>query len=108
MVAVTWPDLLFREGEPNAVSTGTPAGGRAERTVYDRDHLPASGWTWWRKRNATRMVQVGGPFIVHTVDGPVALPPGWRGYLAVDDSGYPYPVADEAHRRAYEPAGEPS
>lgn len=101
-----WPELLFREGEPTAMSTGTPAGGHAAHPVYDGQNLPAAGWQWFRKRTATRMVQIGGPCSVQTANGRVSLPVGWRGYLAVDEAGYPYPVDNDVHRKSYEPAGE--
>jgi hypothetical protein len=102
-----WPELLFREGEPTAMS-GAPAGGHAAHPVYDASNLPGSGWEWYRKTGATRMVQVGGPCTVVTVTGPHPLPVGWRGYLAVDSEGHPYPIADEVFRASYEPAGEPT
>lgn len=109
VVAVTWPDLLFREGEPQAMSTGTPAGGHHDVPVYGPRDLPTSGWTWWRRRKAIRMVQIGGPCRVVTAHGTVALPRGWRGYLVVDEpGGFPYPIGDGDQRRTYEPAGEPS
>lgn len=102
-----WPELLFREGEPSAVSTGTPAGGHTAHHVYDDESLPGSGWTWWRPRVATRMVQVGGPCTIYTTHGPIQKPVGWRGYLAIDENGNPFPIDDETHRKSYEPAGEP-
>jgi hypothetical protein len=103
-----WPELLFREGEPTAMSTGAPAGGHHDVPLYEPHNLPGSGWTWWRKRTATRMVQIGGPCRVQTANGPVALPVGWRGYLAIDEAGWPYPVDDAVQRSSYEPAGEPA
>lgn len=104
---MSWPELLFREGEPKAMSDGAPAGAHHDRPTYDRHHLPAGDWRWYRRREAIRMVQVGGPFIVHTTQGAVAIPPGWRGYLAVDAYGNPYPVGAGQFHRDYEPAGEP-
>lgn len=94
-------------GEPSAVNDRAPAGAHAEHPTYDRIHLPRSGWRWWRKRRATAMVQLGGPCTIVTIDGPVTLPVGWRGYLAIDEAGHPYPVTDSVHRASYEPAGEP-
>lgn len=86
----------------------TPAGATATHPVYTAANLPRSGWLWFRSRLATRMVPIGGPATVHTSDGPVTLPVGWRGYLMVDPTGNPMPIADGAHRAAYEPAGEPA
>lgn len=88
------------------MSTGTPTGGQAEHPVYDAKNMPGNGWTWFRKRHATPMVQVGGPCTIVTVTGPHKLPVGWRGYLAVDAEGHPYPIDDSVHRASYEPAGE--
>lgn len=106
-----WPELLFREGEPTAMTAAkptTPAGAHAEHPVYDAEHLPAGNvWRWFRKRQATHMAPIGGPATIVTCDGPVTLPVGWRGWVAIDATGHPYPVAEDVHRRSYEPAGEP-
>lgn len=73
-------------------------------TTYDRDHLPAEGWSNWRKTTATRMTPITGPCDVVTQEGPISVPDGWQGYLAIDSGGYPYPVAADVHAATYGPA----
>jgi hypothetical protein len=83
------------------------AGEHATHPVYDAQHLPTSGWRWYRPRMAKRMAQIGGPCTIHTAAGPMTFPPGWRGYLVVGPDGNPMPIPDGTHRVAYEPLGDP-
>lgn len=66
---------------------------RSDRTV----------WRAYRKVTATEMRAAEGPLEVATREGIYTLPEGWRGFIAVDPDGYPYPVELDAHRVTYEP-----
>jgi hypothetical protein len=74
--------------------------------TYDKDNLPCplEEMPLHRKTWLTPMVPVLGPFTVVTQEGPVELPDGWEGFVAVDRAGYPYPVALDEDRETYEPA----
>lgn len=69
---------------------------------YDRDHLPDQGWARYRKVGTTRMAAVAGPLTVQTKEGEYSLPDDWRGFIALDHEGYPYPVELEIHSQSYE------
>lgn len=72
-------------------------------TVYDHDNLPKSAdWKRYRKVATTKMTPISGPCVVKTKEGDYALPGGWRGYLAIDSDGDPYPIALDVHARSYE------
>lgn len=68
---------------------------------FDRDNLPQAGWVTYRKTCSTRMVPLRGPATVITKEGPYGLPPEWRGFLAVDPAGWPYPVDADVHAASY-------
>ncbi|MEM7271947.1 MAG: hypothetical protein AAF547_02600 [Actinomycetota bacterium] len=76
--------------------------------TYTRDQLPHGGpddprWAAFRKRTATWMVRIDGPFVVETDEGPLRCEDGW---LALDARGYPYPIAADEHQLIYEPIEE--
>lgn len=85
---------------------GPPAGAQAEHPVWEHGELPQFGWKWFRPARAQRMAPIGGPCTVVTAGGPIRLRKGWRGWLALDSRGYPYPIATPDHQRDYTPAGE--
>lgn len=67
----------------------------------------------YRKKVSTEMASVavaGEPMEVITSEGPVTLPEGWIGFIAIDDKGNPYPVeqsvADATYERDFAPAGD--
>ena len=72
--------------------------------VYTKDSLPepVEQMSRFRKITTTPMTRVSWPCVVETQEGPVTLPEGWRGWIAVDGAGYPYPITEEEHRRTYE------
>lgn len=73
--------------------------------VYSADQLPdADLFAEYRKTATTRMAPIEGPCVVMTREGDFELPAGWRGFLAIDTGGYPYPVEAAEHARTYEPA----
>jgi hypothetical protein len=73
----------------------------------DKDHLPVAigEMALHRKTALTPMVMVDGPFICVTQEGEYPLPDGWRGFVAVDKAGYPYPIALAEYHETYEPVG---
>lgn len=72
--------------------------------VYTRHHLPAGPTVLHRKKVLTPMIRCDGPFVVVTQEGRYELPAGWKGHVAIDQKGYPYPVALEEHAITYEVA----
>jgi len=72
--------------------------------VYDKDHLPVpiEDMPHYRKIGTTPMWFHHGPFRVYTQEGDYTLPEGWRGYIAVDRAGHPYPIAEDEHATTYE------
>lgn len=74
---------------------------------FDRDNLPVpvDEMGLHRKTALTPMVMVDGPFTVVTQEGDYTLPDGWRGFIAVDRAGFPYPIALTEYHETYEPAG---
>jgi hypothetical protein len=77
-------------------------------TRYNKDNLPsaerAARWDEYRKIGTTRMWgPVAGPFTLETREGEYeSLPAGWKGFIALDTDGYPYPVEADEHARSYE------
>lgn len=69
---------------------------------YTRDTLPTGQWARYRKTGTTEMRPITGPAVVETMEGPYTLPDGWRGFVAIDTAGYPYPVDAGVHRVSYE------
>ena len=68
--------------------------------VYDREHLPDGPWCTYRKTALTKMVRIDGPFQVMTDEGPLTCRDG---FLAMDQRGYPYPLAADEQALIYEP-----
>ena len=67
---------------------------------FSTDNLPEGDWREYRKKVATRMIKIDGPFRVLTSEGPLTCKDG---YLAVDARGYPYPLATDEQALIYEP-----
>lgn len=74
--------------------------------AYDKDHLPqpVNEMRTFRKTVLTRMwhVELTAPTAVYTLSGRVELPAGWKGYIAVDQAGYPYPIDREEQAKTFE------
>jgi hypothetical protein len=70
--------------------------------VYEPGRLPDDGWRLYRKMTLTRMRPVVGPIVIVTQEGRYELPEGWRGFVAVDTAGFPYPIEATEHARTYE------
>lgn len=68
-------------------------------SIITKDALPGGDWELYRKKVPVRMIRMEGPFTVATKEGTLSCQDGW---LALDSSGYPYPVADADHRDMYE------
>jgi hypothetical protein len=75
---------------------------------FDKDNLPLpiSEMALHRKKTLTPMIMVDGPFSVETQEGKYELPEGWRGFVAVDNEGFPYPISLENYHSSYEPVGD--
>jgi hypothetical protein len=57
------------------------------------------GWGEFRKTQTTKAVRIDGPFAVVTREGELTCPDGW---LALDNNGDPYPIADDVFQAIYE------
>ena len=75
--------------------------------TYSKDNLPVPVelMALHRKTALTPMVMVDGPFTVVSKEGQYDLPDGWRGFVAVDKSGHPYPIALDDYHKTYEAVG---
>lgn len=62
----------------------------------------ADGWFLARKTALTPMLRATGPLTVETQEGSYDLPDGWEGYIAVDRSTFPYPIAADEFAKTYE------
>ena len=68
---------------------------------YTRDNLPDGDYQRFMKTYETPAVRIDGTFYCVTSEGnTVSCTDGW---LAVDSSGYPYPINDAEFRRTYTP-----
>jgi hypothetical protein len=73
--------------------------------AYDKDHLPpVSEMRVFRKTTTTPMwfTELNAPLAIWTQDGHIKLPAGWRGYIAIDRAGHPYPIAEAEHALTFE------
>lgn len=71
------------------------------------DEAKADGWILARKVALTPMlpVLVGSEgMTVATQEGDYFLAEGWEGFVAVDQAGYPYPIAQDEFDATYERA----
>lgn len=69
------------------------------------DGAKDEGWFLARKTALTPMLPVqAGPegIVVSTQEGDYPLPAGWEGYIAVDQAGFPYPIAADEFGATYE------
>jgi hypothetical protein len=55
----------------------------------------------YRRKNVVWMMRVDGPFKVKTMHGTVECDDG---FVAVDEEGWPYPIAASVHAKSYEAA----
>lgn len=70
---------------------------------YAQGTLPEGApWRRYRKRSQTVATYVEGPFNISTREGSLTLPEGWRGYVALDTHGYPYPIELDEFRNIYQ------
>jgi hypothetical protein len=79
-----------------------------ETKRYSPDQLPipVSEMALHRKTALTPMFgPISGPCVVETQEGDYDLPEGWRGMLAVNENGFPYPIALASYHETYEPVG---
>lgn len=70
--------------------------------TFDRENLIylPDEWFYAEKKVKVRMQKIEEPFHVETPHGTVTANPG--DYLAVDEAGYPYPIAQEIFEMSYE------
>lgn len=66
--------------------------------TFTRESLPEEGWRSYVKVANTKMIKIDGPFTVETKEGSLFCHDGW---LALDQSGWPYPISDTDHRLTY-------
>lgn len=71
--------------------------------LFTNDYLPAPPYGVYRKKVLTDATRIAGPFRVRTPHGEVECADGW---LALDKSGEPYPIAADEFEELYELAPE--
>ena len=59
----------------------------------------------YRKVALTKAARIYGPFAVESREGTLVCEDG---YLAIDEHGYPYPIARDEFEAIYEPTGNPA
>lgn len=73
--------------------------------TYGKDHLPEhvtdGNWDFYRKIRTTQAIRIKGAFKVITREGELICK---NGYLALDASGYPYPIEAKEFKKLYERA----
>jgi hypothetical protein len=72
--------------------------------TYGINSLPDTDWQEFVKATPTRMCRVAGPCTIYTLEGPLDMPTGWEGWLAIDSKGHPYPIDAEVQASTYRPA----
>lgn len=78
----------------------------ADESTISVDNMPDDdGWAEYRKTEPVKARRMNGPFTVQTREGIVECEDGW---LAVDNGGYPYPIADDEFENIYEPVDAPA
>lgn len=77
-----------------------------------RSFFAAEDWVRYRKRDTTPISPLielhERAMVVDTKEGEYKLPVGWRGRIALDADGDPYPIEESVFQRTYEPAEEGS
>jgi hypothetical protein len=68
------------------------------QTFSATERPPDEEFTVWAKTEPTRAKRIEGPFQVLTAEGVMSCLDGW---LALDASGNPYPIADDIFRATY-------
>jgi hypothetical protein len=72
--------------------------------MFDRMNLPEEdGFKVYRKKTLVRAMRVEGPFTVATREGALLCEDG---YLALDEDGWPYPIAAPVFEKTYEEVAE--
>lgn len=69
--------------------------------VLDRKTAKDLEFKKYRKKVLTRAARVEGEFCAMTQEGPISCKDG---YVALDESGYPYPIAYREFHKLYEDA----
>jgi len=70
-------------------------------TIYGINSLPEYGWEKFTKVALTPMQRISGPCTIYTLEGPLDMPTGWEGWLAIDAEGHPYPIDQKIHEKTY-------
>ncbi len=93
------PDSLEIEGAEEIVEEDLPIGKLDKRSIAGTD---ASHFQKYRRVTLTKMFPAKGPLLVETAGGILLkLAPEWRGMIAVDELGHPYPVDEDVFRASY-------
>lgn len=72
------------------------------RYISQAGDLPLNRWRKYRKKVPVSAQPITGPLVVKTREGEYTLPADWRGWIALDSGGYPYPIVDEEFDAMYE------
>lgn len=73
--------------------------------IYSKNELPEHAkdgeWNFYHKKITTQAIRIKGAFAVKTREGTLICK---NGYLALDASGYPYPIDFMEFNKLYERA----
>lgn len=88
----------------------TAMGERPVQIIYNVQsvaNVDPAKWRWFQKKVPTRMLPAKGPARFVTKDGIVDVSSDWKGYVALDSEGYPYPLEASIHDQSYEQVEAP-
>lgn len=97
---MTKKDTAAAAAEKNTPNTGETTGNAApDAPLFKHDYLPEPPYGVFRKKVLTRATRIEGPFRVRTPEGELECADGW---LALDESGAPYPISASEFEKLYE------
>jgi hypothetical protein len=86
--------------EPAYDAEARADGAEPHGPVYHKDALPDGEWGMYQKATPVKATPMVGRYSVKTQEGMVNAEDGW---LALDNGGHPYPIADKEFDEAYVP-----
>jgi hypothetical protein len=78
----------------------TADGDAPDGDLYHKDNLPTGEWGQYQKTTPVSATPMVGKYAVKTQEGTVNAEDGW---MALDNAGHPYPIADQEFDTAYVP-----
>lgn len=95
--------MTKKETAAATTEKSAPDSDARELPLFKDDYLPEPPYGRFRKKVLTRATRIDGPFRVRTPEGELECPDGW---LALDESGAPYPISAAEFEKLYESADD--